>query len=63
MNEPRILTKYFDAMLIRLTAIPKSEVDNKTYVLFDTEDGNPTFAYGVNSAVHTHSSFGEFLRL
>ncbi|MCK5917917.1 MAG: DEAD/DEAH box helicase family protein [Cocleimonas sp.] len=42
---------YFDAMLIGLTATPKSEVDYNTYGLFGIEDNNPTFAYELDSAV------------
>ena len=42
---------YFDAMLIGLTATPKSEVGHDTYGLFGIEDGNPTFAYELNDAV------------
>lgn len=42
---------YFDAMLIGLTATPKSEVGHDTYELFGIEDGNPTYAYELNQAV------------
>lgn len=42
---------YFDALLIGLTATPKTEVDHNTYSLFGIEDDNPTFAYELNSAV------------
>ena len=42
---------YFDALLIGLTATPKTEVDHNTYRLFGIEDDNPTFAYELNSAV------------
>jgi type I restriction enzyme R subunit len=42
---------YFDALLIGLTATPKTEVDHNTYGLFGIEDGNPTFAYELNTAV------------
>jgi type I restriction enzyme R subunit len=42
---------YFDAMIVGLTATPKSEVDHNTYELFDIENGNPTFAYELNEAV------------
>ncbi len=43
---------YFDALLIGLTATPKTEVDHNTYGLFGIEDDNPTFAYELNSAVN-----------
>ena len=42
---------YFDAMLVGLTATPKTEVDHNTYGLFGIEDDNPTFAYELDSAV------------
>lgn len=42
---------YFDAMLIGLTATPKTEIDFNTYGLFGIEDDNPTFAYELNTAV------------
>lgn len=42
---------YFDAMVVGLTATPKTDVDHNTYELFDIEDDNPTFAYELNEAV------------
>ena len=42
---------YFDALLIGLTATPKTEVDHNTYGLFGIEDDNPTFAYELDTAV------------
>jgi len=42
---------YFDALLIGLTATPKTELDHNTYSLFGIEDDNPTFAYELDSAV------------
>ncbi len=42
---------YFDAMLVGLTATPKTEVDHNTYGLFGIEDDNPTFAYELDKAV------------
>lgn len=43
--------EYFDAMLIGLTATPKTDIDKNTYELFHIEDNNPTFAYELNKAV------------
>ncbi|HHN47876.1 MAG TPA: DEAD/DEAH box helicase, partial [Bacteroidales bacterium] len=43
--------RYFDALLIGLTATPKKDIDRNTYELFDIEDDNPTFAYELNQAV------------
>jgi len=42
---------YFDALLVGLTATPKTEVDRNTYGLFGIEDDNPTFAYELDKAV------------
>jgi type I restriction enzyme, R subunit len=42
---------YFDALLVGLTATPKTEVDHNTYGLFGIEDDNPTFAYELDTAV------------
>ncbi|WOD44915.1 DEAD/DEAH box helicase family protein [Hwangdonia lutea] len=43
---------YFDAILIGLTATPKSDIDHNTYNLFGIEDDNPTFAYELTQAVN-----------
>ncbi|RCS43978.1 DUF4145 domain-containing protein [Bremerella cremea] len=43
--------EYFDALLLGLTATPKSEVDRNTYDLFELEDHVPTFAYELEQAV------------
>lgn len=43
---------YFDAMVVGLTATPKTDVDHNTYELFDIEDDNPTFAYELTQAVN-----------
>jgi len=42
---------YFDAMLIGLTATPKTDIDHNTYGLFGIEDDNPTSAYELDTAV------------
>jgi len=43
--------EYFDAMLVGLTATPKTDIDHNTYGLFGIEDDNPTFAYELDTAV------------
>ena len=43
--------KYFDGLLVGLTATPRDEVDRDTYHLFGLEKGVPTDAYGMNEAV------------
>lgn len=47
----KAIFEYFDALLIGLTATPKTEIDHNTYSLFDIEDNNPSFAYELNQAV------------
>lgn len=43
--------RYFDAMLLGMTATPKNEIDKNTYGVFDLERGVPTFAYELEKAV------------
>ncbi|WP_045216942.1 DEAD/DEAH box helicase family protein [Desulfonatronovibrio magnus] len=43
--------RYFDSMLIGLTATPSEHVDRNTYELFDLEPGVPTDAYELSEAV------------
>ena len=47
----KAIFSYFDALLIGLTATPKSEVDKNTYELFELEDHNPTDFYELDEAV------------
>ncbi len=43
--------RYFDSLLVGLTATPREQVDRNTYELFDLEDGVPTDAYELSKAV------------
>ncbi|MBF0585318.1 DEAD/DEAH box helicase family protein [Prosthecochloris sp. N3] len=43
--------RYFDSLLIGLTATPREQVDRNTYTLFDLEPGVPTDAYELSEAV------------
>lgn len=43
--------RYFDALLVGLTATPREEVDKNTYDLFELEPGVPTDAYELETAV------------
>jgi superfamily II DNA or RNA helicase len=43
--------RYFDALLVGLTATPKDEIDANTYKIFDLESGVPTDAYDLDEAV------------
>lgn len=48
----RAIFEYFDALMVGLTATPKTSVDRNTYELFGIEDHNPTFAYELDTAVN-----------
>lgn len=50
-NKYQDIFHYFDAMILGLTATPKSEIDKDTYAVFDLEKGNPTYAYELERAV------------
>ena len=43
--------RYFDSLLVGLTATPREQVDRNTYQLFDLEPGAPTDAYELETAV------------
>ncbi len=43
--------RYFDSLLVGLTATPREQVDRNTYGLFDLEPGMPTDAYELETAV------------
>ena len=43
--------RYFDSLLLGLTATPRDQVDKNTYALFDLEPGVPTDAYELETAV------------
>lgn len=44
--------RYFDALLLGLTATPKEDAHHDTYRLFDEETGIPTFDYELDEAVN-----------
>jgi len=43
--------RYFDSLLVGLTATPREQVDRNTYELFELEPGVPTDAYELETAV------------
>jgi type I restriction enzyme, R subunit len=43
--------RYFDSLLVGLTATPREQVERNTYRLFDLEPGMPTDAYELETAV------------
>ena len=47
----RTIFDYFDAILVGLTATPRTDVDHNTYEFFELEDGVPTYAYDYETAV------------
>lgn len=47
----RAIFDYFDAILVGLTATPKTDVDRNTYDFFEMEHGIPTYAYDYETAV------------
>lgn len=47
----RAIFEYFDAMMVGLTATPKTDVDRNTYEFFEMEPGVPTYAYDYETAV------------
>ena len=49
----RTIFEYFDAIMVGLTATPKTDVDRNTYDFFEVENGVPTYAYDYETAVHT----------
>lgn len=50
-NKYQAIFDYFDALLVGLTATPKSDVDRNTYEVFNLEDNIPTYAYELKQAV------------
>ena len=48
----RAIFEYFDAVMVGLTATPKTDVDRNTYDFFEMEHGVPTYAYDYETAVH-----------
>ena len=49
----RAIFEYFDAIMVGLTATPKTDVDRNTYDFFEIEHGVPTYAYDYETAVYT----------
>ena len=42
---------YFDAILLGLTATPRSDIDKNTYEIFELENSVPTYAYELDEAI------------
>ncbi|MCQ2147981.1 MAG: DEAD/DEAH box helicase family protein, partial [Bacteroidales bacterium] len=43
--------RYFDSLMLGLTATPRDEVDKSTYDIFEMEQGSPNYAYELENAV------------
>jgi type I restriction enzyme R subunit len=50
-NKYGAIFEYFDALIVGLTATPKTEIDHHTYNLFGCAADDPTFAYELDKAV------------
>jgi type I restriction enzyme, R subunit len=50
-NKYGAIFKYFDALLVGLTATPKEDIDHHTYNLFGCSEDDPTYAYELEKAV------------
>ena len=48
----RAIFEYFNAIMVGLTATPKTDVDRNTYDFFEMEHGVPTYAYDYETAVY-----------
>lgn len=48
----RAIFEYFDAIMVGLTATPKTDVDRNTYDFFEMAHGIPTYAYDYETAVY-----------
>ena len=48
----RTIFEYFYAIIVGLTATPKTDVDRNTYDFFEMEHGIPTYAYDYETAVY-----------
>lgn len=49
----KAIFEYFDAIMVGLTATPKTDVDRNTYDFFEVQNGVPTYAYDYETAVYT----------
>ena len=61
-NRYGTIFKYFDSLLIGLTATPKDEVDANTYQIFGCEAGCPNYHYSLTDAVRDHYLVGYTVR-
>lgn len=50
-NKYGAIFKYYDSLLVGLTATPRGEVEKSTYQLFDCENGEPNYEYSLKEAI------------
>jgi type I restriction enzyme R subunit len=50
-NTYQEIIKYFNTIVLGLTATPTDVIDHNTFALFDCEDGLPTFAFSYDEAI------------
>lgn len=50
-NTYQEIIRYFNAIVLGLTATPTDVIDHNTFELFDCEDGLPTYAYSYDEAI------------
>jgi len=50
-NKYRAIFRYFDSLVVGLTATPRNDVDRSTYTMFNLEEGFPNFHYELDEAV------------
>lgn len=51
-NKYKEIFRYFDSLLVGLTATPKKEIDKNTYQEFGLDVGDPTYYYPLETAVN-----------
>ncbi len=61
-NRYGTIFKYFDSLLVGLTATPKDEVDANTYQIFGCEAGTPNYDYSLDDAIHDKYLVGYTVR-
>jgi type I restriction enzyme R subunit len=50
-NKYQAIFRYFDSLILGLTATPREDVDKSTYELFELPKGEPTYYYELETAV------------
>jgi len=56
-NKYRDLFDYFDALQLGLTATPVKHISRNTFGMFDCEDTDPTFEFGLDAAINNEPPY------